>query len=178
MIDSKHFLMLSELFENFKTQALALLQEAEEFGFLDDVTGCYNRKAYEIRIGQLPDACVGVLVVDVNGLKQVNDTQGHFAGDVVLKDLGMMLKAHFGGNDVFRVAGDEFIVIKVNIKPEVLDKMVGNFKFTINNTHKTSVAIGHCHGDAKDLLSLITAAEKLMYEDKAEFYRNNPTLKR
>lgn len=178
MVDTKRFLLLSEMFDNFKNQALALLREAEEFGFIDDVTGCYNRKAYEIKIEQFANSSIGILVVDVNGLKHINDTKGHFAGDLILKDLGMMLKAHFGGNDVFRLAGDEFIVLKTNIKPEVFDSMVNNFRYTINNTHKTSVAVGHCIGKADDLIASIERAEKLMYADKDAFYQRNPKLKR
>ena len=87
-------MMLSELFEQFRLQALMLLKDAEESGFLDDLTGCYNRKAYDIRKEQLPATDVGVIFVDVNGLKQVNDTQGHKAGDVLIRDLGKMLKAN------------------------------------------------------------------------------------
>ena len=176
-MDGKHFMMLSELFEQFRLQALMLLKDAEESGFLDDLTGCYNRKAYDIRKEQLPATDVGVIFVDVNGLKQVNDTQGHKAGDVLIRDLGKMLKAYFGGNDVFRVGGDEFIIFKTNITPEVLKAGVWEFKTAIDIMHKTTVAIGYSVSKG-NLEAAITEAEKFMYKNKVEFYEKNPQYKR
>lgn len=171
-MDGKHFMMLSELFEQFRVQALALVKEVEEAGYLDDLTNCYNRRAFDVRLEQLHGLPVCVMFVDVNGLKQVNDTQGHLAGDLVLKDLGKMLKAHFGGNDVFRLAGDEFLVLKAKTKPMVFELLVDEFRTTINSTHKTSVAIGcGCTDETKDIMTALTEAEKAMYTDKKKFYQ-------
>lgn len=172
-MDGKHLLKLSELFEQFRVQALALVKEAEEAGYIDDLTGCYNRRAFDIRLEQVSHLYgVNVMFVDVNGLKQVNDTQGHLAGDLVIKDLGKMLKAHFGGNDVFRVAGDEFLVLKPNLKPKTFELMVNEFRNTINTTHKTSVAIGWSYTDeTKDLKAVLAETEQLMYSDKKKFYQ-------
>lgn len=170
-MDGKHFVMLSELFEQFRVQALALVKEVEEAGYLDELTNCYNRRAFDVRLEQLCNSPVCVMFVDVNGLKEVNDTQGHLAGDLVLKDLGKMLKAHFGGNDVFRVAGDEFLVLKANLKPKTFEFMVNEFKATINTTRKTSVAIGWNYTDGtKDLMAVLAETEKLMYSDKRKHY--------
>lgn len=165
--------MLSELFEQFRVQALALVKEAEEAGYIDDLTGCYNRRAFDIRLKQVADLyTVNIMFVDVNGLKEVNDTEGHLAGDLILKDLGKMLKAHFGGNDVFRVAGDEFLVLKANLKPKTFEIMVNEFRTTINTTHKTSVAIGYSHtNETKDLMTVLAETENLMYADKKKFYQ-------
>lgn len=171
-MDGKHFMLLSELFEQFRVQALALVKEAEEAGYIDDLTNCYNRRAFDIRLEQLSNSNVYVMFVDVNGLKEVNDTQGHLTGDFILKDLGKMLKAHFGGNDVFRVAGDEFLVLKANMKPKAFELMVEEFRTTINSTHKTSVAIGCSFtNETKDLMTALAEAEKLMYADKRKFYQ-------
>ena len=166
--------MLSELFEQFRKQALLLMKDAEAAGFLDDLTCCYNRRAFDVRLEQLVELSeVCVMFVDVNGLKQVNDTQGHLAGDLIIKDLGKMLKAHFGGNDVFRVAGDEFLVLKANIKPNTFELMVNEFKITINSTHKTSVAIGCSFTNEEiDIMSALEKAEKAMYADKQKYYNN------
>ena len=172
-MDGKYFLMLSDLFEQFRKQALLLMKDAESAGFLDDLTCCYNRRAFDVRLEQLAGQSeVCVMFVDVNGLKLVNDTQGHLAGDLILKDLGKMLKAHFGGNDVFRVAGDEFLVLKANLKPKTFELMVNEFRTTINTTHKTSVAIGWSYTDeTKDLKAALAETENLMYADKKMFYQ-------
>lgn len=172
-MDGKYFLMLSDLFEQFRKQALLLMKDAEAAGFLDDLTCCYNRRAFDFRLEQLANTPVCVMFVDVNGLKQVNDTQGHLAGDLVIKDLGKMLKAHFGGNDVFRVAGDEFLVLKANSKPKVFELLVEEFRTTINSTHKTSVAIGYSYADeTKSIMTALAESEHSMYADKRKYYNN------
>lgn len=178
-MDGKNFLLLSELFEQFRVQALALVKEAEEAGYIDELTGCYNRRAFDIRLEQLAGTInVCVMFVDVNGLKKVNDTEGHVAGDIVLKDLGKMLKAHFGGNDVFRVAGDEYLILKASLKPKTFGLVVEEFRTTINNTHKTSVAIGWSYTtETKDLMAVLGETEQLMYADKKAFYKKQNKAK-
>lgn len=175
-MDSEHFMLLSELFDQFRQQALMLLKDAEECGFIDDTTGCYNRKAYELRKTQLTEITVGVIFVDVNGLKYVNDTKGHASGDVLLRDLGKMLKAYFGGNDVFRVGGDEFIIFKPNVKPEVFTNLINEFRTAIDTMHKTTVAIGCSINN--DLEKALKEAETQMYIDKENFYKRFPQYKR
>lgn len=169
-MDSKHFMMFSELFEQFRLQALMLLREAEEAGFIDELTNCYNRKAYAIRKGQLLGSSVAVLFCDINGLKVVNDTKGHKAGDVLLRDLAKMLKAYFGGNDVFRVGGDEFVILKANAKPEAFNAIVEEFKSAME-MHTTSVAVGcSMSSPDKSLDTAIVEAEQEMYSQKKYFH--------
>lgn len=179
-MDGKKFLLLSELFEQFRVQALMLLKDAEECGFLDDLTFCYNRKAYDLRKEQLLDKVgTGVVFVDVVGLKKVNDEYGHSAGDLLLRDLGKMLKAYFGGNDVFRVGGDEFIIFKANIKPQTFEHSVNEFRVAIETVHTTKVSIGYSYTTSDNKLdSAIKEAEEMMYLDKKQFYKKHPQYKR
>ena len=90
-----------------------------------------------------------------------------------------MLKSYFGGNDVFRVGGDEFIIHQPNIKHETVEALVNDFQTTINATHKNSVSIGcTCTLDCGNFDNAIKEAEKIMYQEKEKFYNDNPNLKR
>ena len=93
-------------------------RQMEEMSFTDPLTGCYNRRKFtdeaerEIerarRYGY--DLCLGML--DVDGLKQVNDTHGHALGDVLLRTLGEAFVRRLRKVDVFaRFGGDEFVVL-------------------------------------------------------------------
>ena len=84
----------------------------------DSLTGVRNKHAYsenEIAINQKIQAGelekLAVVVGDINGLKYVNDTQGHAAGDQLIKDACAMICEYFAHGAVFRVGGDEFVVI-------------------------------------------------------------------
>ena len=84
----------------------------------DLLTGVYNRNAMNNRISEDVSGVneiakpFGVFFIDVNGLKTINDTQGHLAGDNLLKDVASALKELTGRNgEIYRVGGDEFLVI-------------------------------------------------------------------
>lgn len=88
-------------------EALRSMSEAELYAALykDPLTGVLNRRAFEdVR----PDA---IALVDLDSLKWVNDTHGHRAGDQAIQELAGRLVLSFGEDCVFRIAGDEFVVI-------------------------------------------------------------------
>lgn len=86
---------------------LRAMNEAELYAALyqDPLTGVLNRRAFE---EVQPDA---IALVDLDSLKWVNDTHGHRAGDQALQELAGRLVLAFGPDAVFRVAGDEFVVV-------------------------------------------------------------------
>jgi diguanylate cyclase (GGDEF)-like protein/PAS domain S-box-containing protein len=81
----------------------------------DSLTGLGNRAAYIARLGiatREPASTVGLLLIDVDHLKQINDTLGHAAGDVVLKQIAARLSDRIDGRGkAFRLGGDEFAVL-------------------------------------------------------------------
>jgi len=90
------------------------LEEAERLASVDSLTGLQNRRrieaALELRVPQ--GRVFSVLIFDLNGFKQVNDTYGHMAGDEVLKQFATELRGAFRPlDDVGRWGGDEFIVV-------------------------------------------------------------------
>jgi diguanylate cyclase (GGDEF)-like protein len=78
----------------------------------DIMTGLFNRTYYETQLAILTEPPIGIIVCDVDGLKLINDTLGHAAGDSVLKEVAFLLKKCFRNHDmVCRIGGDEFAII-------------------------------------------------------------------
>ncbi|MDD5941092.1 GGDEF domain-containing protein [Fibrobacter sp.] len=98
-----------------------LVNQLEILSSVDMLTGVKNRNAMNnlvsrIVTGKLPaPKRFGVVFADVNGLKPVNDNEGHEAGDNLLKRAARVLKEAFEGYDVFRAGGDEFVVVAQDI---------------------------------------------------------------
>ena len=94
------------------------MSEAELYAALyqDPLTGVLNRRAFE---EVQPDA---IALVDLDSLKWVNDTHGHRAGDQSLQGLAGRLVLAFGPDAVFRIAGDEFVVVNGN-REELADRL-------------------------------------------------------
>lgn len=80
-------------------------------GQIDALTELLNRRSFEISLGRLKKR-VGILVLDVNRFKEINDTYGHPYGDRCLSEIGAALKAAYGRyGSCYRIGGDEFCVI-------------------------------------------------------------------
>jgi diguanylate cyclase (GGDEF)-like protein len=81
----------------------------------DVLTGLYNRTFFEQQMPALSHrrrSPLGVVVLDIDGLKRVNDSEGHAAGDELLRRMASVLRAGFRAGDVIaRVGGDEFVVL-------------------------------------------------------------------
>lgn len=99
-------------------EALRAMTEGELYAALyqDPLTGVLNRRAFE---EVQPDA---IALVDLDSLKWVNDTHGHRAGDQALQELAGRLVLAFGPDAVFRIAGDEFVVVNGN-REELDDRL-------------------------------------------------------
>ncbi|MET9729086.1 GGDEF domain-containing protein [Streptomyces sp. NPDC006458] len=98
------------------------LEEARRLAFTDALTGLANRRAVDMRLDEAIEryraegAVVSLVVCDVNGLKRVNDTQGHAVGDRLLERFGSVLSlcgAMLPGTLAARLGGDEFCLVAV-----------------------------------------------------------------
>ena len=85
------------------------LGSAKQLAYRDSLTGVKSYNAY-VEAEQLVKE-FGVVVFDVNGLKQMNDTHGHDAGDSLLQDACRLICARFMHSPVFRIGGDEFVAL-------------------------------------------------------------------
>ncbi len=151
----------------------------------DMLTGVLNRNAFNTRVSAVADGaegaprCTGIVFADMNGLKYVNDNQGHMAGDLMLKNAAMILQSTFAGEEIYRVGGDEFLVLLRETDEDAIRQKIADIKKKSELFENVSFAAGYCLlDDGRDIRKAMTEADAMMYEDKARCYRENPELKR
>lgn len=106
---------------------LELLRSVEELARFDSLTGLLNRREFEVRVAEEQSRCrrnkqaCTYLLIDVDLFKEINDGQGHPAGDRVLQTLARVLQGEMRGHDlVGRIGGDEFAVLCTGLDQEQL----------------------------------------------------------
>ncbi len=148
------------------------VRRLEDVCFLDQLTGINNRHAMNRYVTMLrPEDSIGVLFCDVTGLKRTNDTMGHQEGDKLLMRASECLKSGFSDYALFRVGGDEFLVLCAGIGEE---EFQGRIRYMTEemDRRRVNMAVGkvwRSHG-REDIDRLITEADDLMYEDKRAWY--------
>ena len=106
------------------------LKEMEELAVTDPLTKCKNRMALEwaYRGSYDTSQTISVIMCDLNGLKKVNDSYGHEAGDKYICDSAEVLTSCFGKENVYRIGGDEFTVIILGETEEYIQKKMKKAK--------------------------------------------------
>jgi diguanylate cyclase (GGDEF)-like protein/PAS domain S-box-containing protein len=152
----------------------------EHLGTHDILTGLYNRNFFEEKMTFIEKNNViptGIIICDVDGLKLVNDTMGHKAGDMLLKTAADVLGKCFRGQDIIaRIGGDEFAIILPNASIEVVEKavdrirkMVENSKFAFEKENiPLSMSIGYAvkNNSFKKIEEVFKEADNNMYREK------------
>lgn len=156
------------------------LEELNNLSFKDTLTGVFNRNKYNKVINEMKDKppnSLGMLYVDINGLKETNDTFGHQYGDIMIKEIARLLKLYFGHN-VFRIGGDEFITYSTNIEREDFQKKIGELRKLVEQNEVVNASLGCCYrkGDV-DIDMQISYADRNMYLEKKEYYKRNRSNK-
>ena len=101
-------------------------EKLHRLSFEDTLTSVYNRNKFNQDIEeyhQKPVEDIGVAYFDINGLKEVNDTKGHAAGDKLVKNAATGINSVFIG-DTYRIGGDDFVVITTHIKKDIFEQNV------------------------------------------------------
>ncbi len=146
----------------------------ERMGYVDMLTGLFNRNKYIARIQELeraPSKCAGIVYVDINGLKTINDTCGHEYGDHLIQDVANMIRGVFP-DQAFRVGGDEFIVICTDIPEAAFEEKVGQMRQKSQLRRDFSVSIGAVWDrGTRDITLLIRDADNLMYAEKQSYHK-------
>lgn len=150
-------------------------EKLQFLSFYDSLTGLKNRTYFELEIGKLQQtgmAC-GIIVCDVNGLKQINDTFGHTAGDRLLQAVAQILKKAAGGEQLARVGGDEFVILLPGASQDEIAKIVEAIKLeqdkdTIDREYPISVSVGYAYraDQSLSMSELFAKADAMMYAEK------------
>lgn len=180
----KETLELSAFFLASEIANFQLLQRLETLSSIDLLTGIKNRNIMNNRVDRIisgQDSITepyAIIFADLNGLKRVNDLEGHDSGDNMLKAAASMLQGVFYDCEVYRAGGDEFMIIATDITQEELDKRINLLRTQSESSKNVRFAIGTSYGDKDhDILTAMRTADAKMYQDKNEYYLAHPKLK-
>jgi len=153
--------------------------ELENMAIMDKLTGLYNRAKLdevltrELKISSRYKRSIGLLLIDIDLFKSVNDTHGHLVGDRVLIEVSKLIKSNLRSSDtIFRWGGEEFIVLSLetnkeealNIAQKIRENVKqANFEFVGNKTISIGVTTNH---QDDDINSIVKRADEALYEAK------------
>jgi diguanylate cyclase (GGDEF)-like protein/PAS domain S-box-containing protein len=151
---------------------------------IDELTRLYNRRGFfalveqQMKIANRTGKGMIVLFADLDGLKQINDSLGHQAGDKALIDIADILRETFRESDIIaRIGGDEYVVLilepldGVNLFSKRLSERIGFYNRRDGINYKLSISTGIAIYDPQypcSIDELLKRADTLMYEQKRE----------
>lgn len=150
-----------------------LLIHLKQLSYHDQLTQALNRNALE-EYKQSADAAVptGVIYCDINDLKRVNDQMGHVYGDELICRSYEALNSLPGEKKIYRIGGDEFLIVCPNIMEEAFRSLTESLK-RILAERRCDITIGSAwQKTVTDFVALQERAEICMYETKREYYRH------
>jgi diguanylate cyclase (GGDEF)-like protein len=153
--------------QELEARVRARTEELERLAFKDGQTGIANRRGFMALYEELPRHQVhGLLLVDIDRFKTINDTYGHAAGDVVVQEIARRIQSAVGlGNHCARWGGDEFIVALADSAPAALRAMAYGLTVQVCETPVTlpdgrpvmvTISVGACIAEAGETLETTT----------------------
>ena len=172
-------------FSTYYTEFHKTNESLTHLAYTDALTGLKNRAALSNIILALnkdaQDFCL--ISLDLNGLKEINDSKGHDAGDRLLKEFAEVLNHIFGEiGDIIRIGGDEFIIILKNITSDTVDDCIMRMNVSLSNLDAKEPEINHtaaygyafrseCTGIIKDFHNTYMLADDKMYKCKEKQHK-------
>ena len=151
-----------------------LVRELERMSYSDQLTKLGNRFAMEQYVTDASGTSgFGVVYCDITGLKRVNDTLGHQAGDQLILRAGELLREEFSDYGLFRIGGDELLALCAGIGEEELKQRIERMKAGMKKKDVV-MAVGSVWQESweRGFDLLLMEAERRMYQEKAAYYNN------
>lgn len=184
--DEKHLLVNIARQAAMAIKNAQLFEKINEMAITDGLTRLYNRQYYEVIFERERQRLarnslgLGVVMIDINGLKDVNDNFGHVVGDYLIREVSFVIKASVRIVDfVFRFGGDEMVILLPDIDEGGVDQVVRRLEDNIMLWNKgirkypieMSMSIGKAWCDAlEESGALLQVADKRMYDAKEQYY--------
>lgn len=160
-------------------------EEIRLLSLTDGLTSVYNRRYFDIQINKEIDRSrryshsLSLLIIDLNDFKKYNDTFGHLQGDILLKEIAVLLKSCVRNPDfVVRYGGDEFVIVMPESDKDSANKLSERLHseieaYSLNNiatqkwaTISFSVGIAAFPSDSRDIDGLFRKADERLYKVK------------
>lgn len=150
-----------------------LIKELNNMSYIDQLTKIGNRHAMRKYVNEMNKSrSIGVVYCDITGLKRVNDTEGHAAGDALICKASEIVNEIYGDYGVFRIGGDEILALCSTIDEQEFNERSVRLKKAVEDK-AVSMAIGTSwqSKSGESIREILHEAEQLMYADKAEYYK-------
>ena len=153
-------------------------EEMNELAHKDALTGVGSKRAYDAQVAKLTEemrqgsARYGIVMVDMNGLKKLNDTYGHEKGNIAIQKTCELICEVFSHSPVYRFGGDEFVVVIRDRDYDNVEKIVKQFRERAEKTtgepwERVNAAIGYALYENDDTVDdVFRRADHRMYEQK------------
>ena len=165
------------------TERKEMEEKLRTMSVVDELTGLYNRRGFltlaqrEVKLAERTGKGLELFFIDLDGMKRINDTLGHQAGDNALIGTAAILRQTFRESDIMgRMGGDEFAVLAIDAADENRGGLIKRLRGALdayNGPHakeyELSLSVGTARFDPENpipLDELITKADALMYEEK------------
>lgn len=174
--NSSYLLLSMSIFLSYAIRHRNHVDMLHRLSYHDLLTNALNRNAFmdvlsQFRPGQYASA--GIIYIDINGMKEINDFYGHHQGDKILITTVAKVFNLFKPDELFRIGGDEFVIITYDLtETDFYEKfnLLRNI-FCEKTNLPFSTATGSCWVKSpSDLNSLLQQADSAMYTDKKKFY--------
>lgn len=170
---------------NTGLEMMRIKNKIMSFSLTDSMTGLYNRRGMDLRVKEMfegasdTDSCF-VMLIDMDGLKSINDKYGHSEGDYAILSISAVARSVAAKNEIaVRAGGDEFYIIGVgNYDEQKIRSKAGLFEYYINEKNRNSTkgyelgaSLGYCVkplSESPDFEELIRIADDRMYTSKTE----------
>lgn len=186
--DDDEIATLANRIQSLEEQLSSQIALVQSRAYVDGLTGLGNRTAYEDHVDRL-NGRIGeeglrfsLALLDLNGLKEINDHLGHDQGDKAIMEVATVLNEVFGGEGtkVYRIGGDEFLAILESDCPNVAS-MLQTVSDRLEKEDELSVAKGHAEFDPlhdSSYREVFKRADSAMYDDKKAYYQTHKDRRR
>ncbi len=183
---------LSHKINTMQDSLLLEIESVHRLAYIDALTAVGNTAAYIDRTNKINDqikdgtADFSVIVFDLNGLKQINDRYGHELGDKALMDTADVISKVFLKENVYRIGGDEFLVILPHSDEDKIKKLFGILDEELEAENKKEkfplyISKGYSiyeKGKDSEFKNVSHRADVNMYRDKDNFYKTHTEIER
>ena len=158
--------ILTNIFKNAN-----MIEKLKNEKYTDSLLNIYNRRAYDELLAQNNSYNnIGVAFVDANGLGIVNNKYGYQRGNELLKTVVKSLTDNFRSSDIYRIGGDEFIVICPNIDKELFNEKIVNSELAMGET-KYSATYGTIYATSSNNLEEMVEEASIRMKESKEKHR-------
>jgi GGDEF domain-containing protein len=148
-----------------------LLERMEQMSHTDSLTGAFNRNAMGERLCALENIPFGIISLDINDMKYINEDLGNEAGDHKIIDTYKALTSVFYPEDIFRSGGDEFAVIMPGVQKDVFERKVEKLKDTPEYKDERLFTFGYFWNDSTVTPGkAFTIADYHLFEAKRDYH--------